>query len=220
MTRKDVFYIAGLALIIVLFLLQKCSGDKDLENLSEQFSRYKDSAIIYRQVDGKEVSDTKGSEFTMEQFMAADQKKYDAILRIIGRQADLIGVLSARIEHGPVNDQPAVVTEDTALKTVTVSYEDSCMTAKTVLNKGKGLFSYQLKPLSFDFATVKKREKWYKGKEITATGIITSGCGKITSQKSVVIVPGKKKVHQTNAFFAAATIVIFEGVRFLITGKL
>lgn len=214
MTRKDIFYIAGFALLLIVLLWQKCSGDKDLENLAEQFGRYRDSTVTYRQVDGKEVADAPAAGLTINEYRAADPSGLAAFEKILTKKDELISTLVLQI----INERKQAevpVTRDSS-GNITLNYEDSCISLKTVTPKtGNALVDYHIKQQTYKVAAVMRREKWYKPKQPVAVGDVTSGCGKITGQKIVLITPEKKKVYETT-FFKAAVLI---GTGFIL-GKL
>jgi len=226
MTKRDYIYGIAFLIIVALFGFQKCSGDKELSNLSDNIARYNDDAIKYRQVNGRTVADSKGSELTKEQFQAVDKERYERMQeiikgkdRIIGSQAKLIAALSSKIEFDAV-DEPVQVTINERTKTKTIDISDSCLTGEvSVDSTGQAHKKIQIKPLQMDIAVSRIRERWFKEKKVTATGMIIGNCGNITAQK-VVIITEKKKLHQKGLFKAGAGIVLFTGLRFLITGKL
>lgn len=220
LNRKDYFYFAGFAILILIIFFQKCSSDKNMEDIATQIGRLNDTTVIYREVDGKQVADTKAAGLTINEYRAADPNNFAEFAKIITKKDDLIHTLILEIQNERRKGEADVI-KDTGTGIVTVPYEDSCISLKTTIPKeGKATIDYQIKELTFRGAAVMRREKWYKSKQPVAVGSISSGCGKITSQKIVLVNPEKKKVYETNLFKAGAVIVIFEAIRFGITGKL
>lgn len=210
---------AVIIIFAVLMVLQKCSSDRNLADTLDQITRLKDTVIVYREVDGKEVGDSKAANLTINEYRAADPGNLAAIEAIIKRKDDLISTLVLEITNER-RRREAEVSRDSA-GNIIASFEDSCLTMKTTIPKtGKAIVDYQLKAQTYIQGTVMRREKWWKSKQPVATGSITSGCGKITNQKVVLISEGKPKVHQTLLFKSAVVIAIFESIRFAITGKL
>lgn len=213
---------AVIIIFAVLMVLQKCSSDRNLADTLDQITRLKDTVIVYREVDGKVISDSKGAELTLESYMAADAQRYASFERMMRSNNSEMLTTVALLVSRPAITGNAPVTVNPVNKSMTIDMTDSCSLIGnvTVDSTGKATKNIQFRQDSIDLVVYRDREKWYLGKEITASGIVRNNCGKITGQKAVVITSGKKKVHQTNLFKTGAIIILFEGLKFAITGKL
>ncbi len=219
--KVNYILLAGLAALFAVIVFQKCSNDKALTELSTQVARYQDTVITHRVVDGDVVNYSKGAELTLDQYKAIDAARYASFERMLrNNNSQMLATVSLIISRPPITgNAPVTINAD---KSMVIDLTDSCSLIGnvTVDSTGKATKNIEHRRDSLDILIASDREKFWKGKKITATSVIRNNCGTITGQKAVVVVPAKKKVPQTATFKAVVTVAVFEAVKFLLTGKL
>lgn len=189
-----------------------------MADLSDQVARYQDSVIDRRIVDGEVINDSKGSELTLDQYQAIDAQRYASFERMLrNNNSQMLATVSLMISRPPVTGN-APVTINPTDKSLTIDMTDSCSMMGNVIvdSLGKATKNISFRPDSLDLVIARDRDKWWKGKEVTASSVIRNNCGTITGQKAVIVSSGTKKIHQTALFKIGATIGIWEGGKLLL----
>lgn len=209
-------FIIAIAMAFLLAELKDRNIRKAEENFAKEYAILQDSFVLYKKdMEGRIHAETKSNYVTPEQLELLNKQHHDEIKAIVGNMKNFVSNLKVIVEY-PAQTQSAPTSQDSASKTITFKpYEDSCLKVSAWLDSLKiGHIKPELKPQKLDFTTYWKNGKLFKPDSLVVDGQLSTGCGKITSQKSIVAANKKRTIEKKPATLvgigAAIGIVLFK----------
>lgn len=200
--RKDIIYISAIALITVMFMLDRCSTHKDMYEQSAELSSYEDTVKFYQANNGELIASNNAIKIDRDVLFDNNKelKKEVEILRIKKPEVIIKWRGGVRIDSIPVPFEVRLPcdTFTRIIKIDSTHYDiNATLTDKALTFDGISF------PNEQTIVIGDKRGKWYNPKEYTVA-VKHSNPYVVTTGMQAYTITDKKKFYEKTWFKVAA----------------
>ncbi len=209
--------VVALAVLIMWWLFHDLPDKLAQARFAQQYNILNDSFVAYKKdAEGRIHAQTQSNYVTPEELKLLNKQLYNDIKAIVnGDMKRFMSNLKVTVVY-PERKDSGITHFDSLLRRIDLKeVNDSCVVINSYVDSLKiGHTGYQLKPQKLEFNTFWKKGRLFGHDTLIVDGLTLSGCGTITSQKSIIAKPkAKRNIEKPGTLLgigAAIGIAIFK----------